>query len=61
MIKKRAKMMVDISDDITTLLILLVISGILSREEASEIYAKSISIYTDDEKSTGLYKPNDEQ
>ena len=53
--------MVDISDDITTLLILLVISGILSREEASEIYAKSISIYTDDEKSTGLYKPNDEQ
>ena len=48
-------------NDDTALLIMFVISGILSREEASEIYAKSISIYTDDEKSTDLYKPNDEQ
>lgn len=60
MIKKRGKMMVDISDDITTLLMLLVISGILSREEASEIYAKSITNYADDEKSTGIYKPGNE-
>lgn len=47
--------MIDYTDDLTTLLILFVMSGILSREVASEIYAESNTTYADDEEPTSIY------